>query len=124
MAPPFPPHTTCHIYRPATSPPAAPAVAGVRSLLQSSYARCLEQGENDPADWQWTHVLLVDRDTDIRDDYALGVPQATRDSVYIPTQSGTRYDVLFVERKGRGTPADHKKVYLRRYAPSWPSENV
>jgi hypothetical protein len=29
-----------------------------------------------------------------------------------------------VERRCRGTATDHKKVYLSRYLPTWPTNNL
>ncbi len=75
--------------------------------------------------WTWTHLMLVDVSADVRDGYDQGNWNATAgDSVYVPDQSGTPFQVLFVERVGRGTAQDHKRVFLDRKLPTWPTNNV
>jgi hypothetical protein len=49
------------------------------------------------------------------------------DSVYLPNQNGTPFYVVFIERVGKGTPFDHKRVYLQRCAGvviSWPTNDL
>jgi hypothetical protein len=105
-------------------PPAAPSVAAVPCCLTASYHKALEKGEGDGATLRFTHVLLVNVSVDIRDNYNLGGVGFFADSVYVPDQNGTRFTVIFVERKLRGTAADHKKVYLARKVPTYPTTNL
>jgi hypothetical protein len=121
MALPQQPNTTCDIYRSGNSPPAAPDVAGVACYLDGSYQRRLDVGEADSAALRFTHILRCALETDVRDAYDLGTIGATFDTVYVPDQNGTAFKVVFVERVGYGTPNDHKRVYLDRDAPSWPT---
>jgi hypothetical protein len=49
------------------------------------------------------------------------------DIVYAPNKNGTPFYVVFVERVGKGTPFDHKRVYLQRCAGTvvpWPTSNL
>jgi hypothetical protein len=49
------------------------------------------------------------------------------DTVYVPTKTGTPFTVVFVERVGKGTPFDHKRVYLQRESGlvvPWPTNDV
>ncbi len=121
-----PPNTTCDIYRPGTSPPANPAVENVRCHLKADYFLGLQIGEEaDKAGLKFTHTMLVEPDVDIRDDYEVANPSTMNsDAVYIPNQTGTEFLVVFVERKSKGTPEDHKKVYLRRLMPTWPTTEL
>jgi hypothetical protein len=118
-------NTTADIYRNANSPPSTPDVAGIRGLLQPDYAGGRRAHTNDPSK-AWTHVLMVDLSTDIRDGWLTGVPLQAGlfDKVYIPDQNGTLFSVVFVERVGWDTPQDCKRVYLRREQVSYPTNEV
>jgi hypothetical protein len=127
MTIPAPANTTCDIYRTGRAPPASPDVAGVSCRLTGSYYLGLEHGEGDPGILKYSHVMLVDVNTDIRDGYSLGGilgGAAAPDSVYVPDKSGVLYNVIFVERRNRGTSSDHKRVYLARTQPSWPATGL
>ena len=118
MALPQPPNTTCDIYRVGTAPPAAPATAAVPCVLRPDW-RDGQQATAGTRDW--THVLLVGPDVDLRDAYAGASTSAEQDSVYVPDQAGTRFKVVFIERVGAGTAGEHKRAYLDRQTPSWPT---
>src|SRR5262245_4527836 len=124
MSMPVTPNTTCDIYRTGNAPPAAPDVAAQACHLTADFYTGTEHGEGDATARRYSHVLLVGPGVDIRDDYNLGVMGANFDNVYVPDQNGTRFSVIFVERKLAGTPHDHKKVYLARWAPAWPTQEV
>ncbi len=121
MTLPVIPNTTCDLYRdPAFPPPNPPDLSGVRLVLIGDYGQYLERGEPGSS-WKFTHVALVELDLDIRDRYHLGNALPTKyDTLWVPDQNGTAYRVVFVERVGRGTALDHKRVYLLRAAPPWP----
>lgn len=125
MSLPFPANTTCDVYRNGRTPPATPDVEEVPCSLQADYARGRQAAAVD-ATIGWTHVLLVPLATDVRDGWDAGVPLQVGafDSLYVPDQDGTRFSVLFVERIGRGTQADCKRVYLRREQPVYPTNEV
>ncbi|HYT92915.1 MAG TPA: hypothetical protein VEL76_29630 [Gemmataceae bacterium] len=119
------PNTTCDVYRNGTAPPSAPAVAGVRGHLHADYWLRLQDGAGDGSSYQFTHILLVAADTDIRDGMiTFSFNAAQNDDVYIPDQNGTRFRVVAVEIHGRGQPGAVRKVYLDRYAPTWPTNNL
>jgi hypothetical protein len=119
---PLPANVTCDIYRNANNPPASPDVATVAGHLIAAYQRALEAGESRSAGDRYDYVLSVDVSVDVRDGYNVGsVAQA--DKAYIPDQNGVKYWVRFVERRGRGTPHDHKRVYLCRDAVTWPTSS-
>lgn len=122
---PFPQNNTCDIYRfGAASPPAAPSVAGVACLLLASYERREEAGEGDVNNVHFTHVMLVDVSVDIRDAMNNFASGATADTIYVPDKNGTPFLVICVERLGRGTLQDRKRVYLDRKRPTWPTDNL
>src|SRR5262245_40751958 len=125
MSLPMPPNTTCDIYRSGNAPPTAPDVKAVPCVLTAAYAGGLEADE-DATEFshKFTHVLLVDVATDIRDAYNQGVVGATADAVYVPDQNGTSFRVVFVERQQRGAAQDHKRVYVRRILPTWPTNEL
>jgi hypothetical protein len=97
---PFPTNNTCDIYRTGVLPPAAPALAGVVCYLVADFERRLESGEGDASGIHFTHVMFVDRAIDVRDNRASAFTPGMPDTVWIP------------------------KVYLHRYLPTWPSNNV
>jgi hypothetical protein len=125
MAIPVPSNTTCDIYRYGNAPPAVPDVSNVKAFLAPDYPRGRESAEGDTSKG-WTHLLLVDLDTDIRDGWSSGVPlqPGAYDRVYVPDKNGTSFSVIFVERLGRGTSADCKRIYLRREQPTYPTNEV
>jgi hypothetical protein len=61
---------------------------------------------------------------DIRDGYTGFLSQLVQDSVYVPDKNGTHFVVIFVERVDRGTPHEHKRVFLDRQVPAWPTDNL
>jgi hypothetical protein len=117
-------NNTCDIYRPGSAPPDAPDVAAVPCYLSSDFERRQEIGEDMDVGNKYTHVMLVDLTTDIRDGWNSFTNHGFSDIVYIPDQNGTAFRVTFVERKNRGQPGDHKKVYLNRKGPTWPTNNL
>jgi hypothetical protein len=113
-------NTTCDVYRGSNVPPAAPNVAGLACALVPKGASILTSG-------QYTHLLLVAPNADVRDDYSPGNLAAgpNADRVYIPDRNGTLFRVVLVRRKGRGTALDHKEVLLVRAAGvAWPTDNI
>jgi hypothetical protein len=122
---PMAPNTTCDVYRNGTAPPSAPAVAGLPGYLTADYRRRLEAGEADGPSSQFTHILFVDADADVRDgmvNFAFNV--LLHDDVYVPDQDGTRFRVVAVEILGKGQPGAVRRVYLDRHAPSWPTDEL
>jgi hypothetical protein len=118
MALPVPATTTCNIHRAGQG---SPAVTGVPCSLSSDYRDRRRRGEQMNANLRFSHILLVDVNTDIRDgwaDFASGSGNSA-DMVYIPDDSGTVFKVIFVGRLGRNTPMDCKRVYLMRTTPNW-----
>jgi hypothetical protein len=78
----------------------------------------------------FTHVLLVDSGTDIRDGYD-GTYGNNPDYASIPSGASpanyTLFIVIMVEGKGTTTAnngAAYFKVYLDRITPEWPTNNV
>jgi hypothetical protein len=125
MALPIAPNTTCDIYRVGVAPPAAPSVAGVPCFLKADWRAGQEAGDRPGSGaLNWTHVMLVDVSVDIRDVYAGQVAPAPQDSVYVPDQNGTRFLVMFIERVQRGSSQEHKRVYLERQLPVWPTNEL
>jgi hypothetical protein len=123
---PIPANTTCDIYRTGNAPPAAPNVPGVPCYLRPDWRAGQAEGTRTglPAGLTWTHVLLVDVAIDIRDRYVGTLADMVQDSVWIPDKNGTQFVVTFVERVGRGTSLDHKRVYVDRAAPAWPTNDI
>ena len=68
--------------------------------------------------------MLIDVSVDLRDSYTGQSLHMTQDAVYVPDKNGTRFRVIFIERVQRGTPHEHKRVYLDRHAPTWPSNEL
>lgn len=113
-------NTTCDVYVGGATPPAAPSTAAVPCYLVPRFQLGQEASEGD-LNYQWTHLMLVDKDKDVRDDYP-AVPTTCR--VYVPDKDGTGFNVVFVELVYRGLPGAHKKVYLDRRAPTFPTNEL
>jgi hypothetical protein len=88
----------------------------------SLVARFREGGVASEGDstFRWTHILFVGKDIDIRDNY----PDAPDSRVYVPDKGGTGFDIVFVELVNRGDPTEHKRVYLDRHDPTWPTNQL
>jgi hypothetical protein len=122
---PTPPNNTCDIYRSTNAPPAAPDVAAVPCYLKALYPQGLERGEGDPTNLKFTHSILVDTTVDIRDAYSLQQIGNTYDTIYIPDKNGTAWIVVFVEMVDLGIAAfQHKRVFLTRNLPTYPTSNL
>jgi hypothetical protein len=126
MALPLVPNTTCDIYRAGVTPPAAPAAGNIRCHFRPAPAPAAAKLETPVGTILYTHVLLVEAAVDIRDPYVgAGGSGSPEDGVYVPAGAASpRYQVVFVDRVGRGGPNDHKRVFLERQAPAWPSDNL
>ena len=119
---PMPANTTCDVYRAGNAPPAAPDVSAVPCLLRPAFREGQESTEGRTP---YTHVMLVAADVDVRDWYVGEGAYMTQDLVYVPSGgTAVSYRVRFAERVGRGTPQDHKRVYLDRLIPSWPTNDL
>ena len=125
MSLPVPANATCDIFHVGSMPPlGSPAATGVPCVLQCDWRGGQEAGDRNSSANMWTHVLLLDFSVDIRDAYTGNNSQSPQDAVFIPDQHGTRFNVIFIERVQRGTAHEHKRVYLDRQQPSWPSDDL
>jgi hypothetical protein len=124
MSLPISPNTTCDIYRSGITPPTSPAVAAVPCFLQADWRGGNEAGDRAVNTLAWTHFMLVDVSVDIRDAYTGHMTSTLQDTIYVPDQTGTAFNVMFVERLQRGTPQEHKRVFLDRQTPSWPTNEL
>lgn len=126
MASPLSANTTCDIYRSGNAPPANPDVASVPCYLKPDFRAGQEAGERGGAgnSLTWTHLMMIETSIDIRDAY-IGVSNVlVQDSVYIPDKNGTQFFVTFIERMHRGLATEHKRVYLDRQLPTWPTNEL
>jgi len=123
MSLPVTPNNTCDIYHPGNAPPAAPDVAAVPIFLKADWVGGQEHGEGRSTINNYTHVLLMDASVDVRDNWSPSGAAATN-SLYIPDKNGTPFNIIFVERVLRGTPQDHKRIYVQRQGPTWPTSNL
>ena len=125
MAVPVAPNTTCDIFRAGVFPPGgSPAVVGVPGFLKGDWRAGQEAGDRNVTELTWTHILLIDAGVDIRDGYTGASSLAQQDTVYIPDHTGTQFKVIFIERVQQGTPHEHKRVYLDRQTPTWPTNAI
>ena len=124
MSLPYAPNNTCDVYHTPNVPPAAPDVAGVNIYLKPDWVRGQEAGDRGANTLSWTHIMLAETGVDLRDYYGSAAAGAPQDFVYIPDQNGTRFQVTFIERVAVGTPLEHKRVYLDRVTPNWPTNNI
>jgi len=114
----MPANITCDIYHGNNVPPAPPDVAGATGYLEEDFSN-LKPVLN--PEFRYSHILRVETPVDLRDGYnAISVGSA----VYVPDQSGTRFQVQAVARVGRGTALDHKIAYLLRISLKWPTNDV
>jgi hypothetical protein len=131
MALPMPANVNVTVYR--TANPGAPYTFGaqVYASLPGYLVPVVHTGRFGSATWlKWTHMLMVGPGNDIRDAYNSQLDPA-RDNTKADTivlqdsvnqTNPTAYYVVFVEQIGRGTASEYLRVYLDRFAPTWPSD--
>jgi hypothetical protein len=124
MAQSPPANTTCDIYRPGFSPPAAPNVVGVKIFLTSDYQRREETGEGDASTLRYTHLALMPNGTDVRDLFGQFAGTGIGDACWVPDRNGTPFRVHKVDSVGIGTGNAYLRVYLDRGTPPWPTSNL
>ena len=118
MSLPMPANVTCDIYHGGNTPPGPPDVAGAAAYLEEDFSNLKPHDES--------VVCLVaparlEATVDVRDNYN-GVSAGS--ALFVPNQTGTKFQVQAVARVGRGTALDHKIVYLLRSVVTWPSDDV
>src|SRR4051812_14027890 len=125
MSLPVPANNTCDIYRNGNVPPADPDVPGVGVYIKSDWVGGQEPGDRRVNSLTWTHIMLVEFVVNIRDCYAGGeAANSLGDTVFVPDRNGIALNVIFIERIGRGTAQEHKRVYLDRQLVQWPAANL
>jgi hypothetical protein len=123
MAFPVPANTTCCVWRFGSYSPAAPALTGIPCYLQGDFMRRMETGESEVVSLRYSHVMLVDVAADVRDgSHNYGFSNG--DQVGVPDPHGTLFLVRWVEVHNRGSPQAHRRVYLDRQTPTWPTTNL
>jgi hypothetical protein len=127
MSLPMPANVTFDVYRDGNAPPDDPDVAAAIGHLRAEFRTGLATGQGPSEIGQiYTHILLAHLAVDIRDAYDAGAFDVGEpaDTIYIPDQSGTPFQVVFVERLERGAAFDHLRVYLNRRLPAWPTNQL
>lgn len=113
------PNTTCDLYVGPNSPPGVPDQAAVACHLDPDW-RLGAQNSQAVANDRWTHVMYVANNVDIRDLY----PNAPGGNLAcIPNLNGTAFVVVFVETVNR-SKAPYKRIFLKRNAPAWPTNEL
>jgi hypothetical protein len=116
MALPLAPNVTFDVFHNAGGPGGVPDVAGAVGYLSPiGNVTTLVNG-------LYTHILLVDLSVDVRD--LFGGSPTNADNVYIPDKTGTQFSIYLVERVNKGTRSDHKRCFLLRKQPTWPTNNL
>jgi hypothetical protein len=125
MAIPVAANATFDLFHLGSLPPlGSPAATGVAGFLKSDWRGGQEAGDRNNDALTWTHIMLVDISVDIRDGYVGASVFSPQDAVYIPDQHGTRFNVIFIELVQQGTAQEHKRVYLDRTTPTWPTNDI
>jgi hypothetical protein len=117
-------NTTCDVFR-VNNNTTTPNVAGVSVYLVPRFSAGGTHAFQSAL--EYSHVLYCDATIDIRDGYSGGTIGLTADNVWVPSYNagkGTKFTVVFVERIGRGTGVDHKRVYVQRLSPAWPTNDL
>jgi hypothetical protein len=112
---------TCDIYRAGSSTPVATNVP-CQLVPDLDRGRQRFSGEVNA----YTHYLIVDASVDVRDGSS-GIASnnpANADTVKVPgnnAAAAVSYTVVYVEYHNRGAAGEHKRVYLNRGTPAWPT---
>ena len=112
------PNVTFDVYRGSNAPPNPPDVAGQKGYLIDRFRNIKPPGSSTMPYGTYTHILRIALGVDVRDGPTGG------DTLYIPNQNGTSFAVKWIGREGRGTPLDHKVVYLVRSAAVYPGDQL
>lgn len=116
---PFPANDTCDIYRNGSSPPSAPAVAGVGihvvprfRNIKGSFAGL----------FHYTHVIYLPLGTDVRDSWN-GAPGPAGDKLYIADKNSGFYVVVqLVARRRLGSGYDYLEAYCHTGSITYPTD--
>lgn len=115
----------CQVYHNPNTPPNAPDVANVPCFLKPAWVAGQEHGDWAAFGLVWTHIMLVDSSVDLRDSYGgQEFLNTAGDIITIPDVNGTKFTVIFIELLHAGTPTEHKRVYLDRHLPTWPTNEL
>lgn len=115
-----PTNTTCDIYHMGNFPPAAPDVAGVPICLKPDFRAGMEGADGNSGQVVWTHTAVFALAVDVRDRFdAAPSFGGAGDDIFVPDQNGTRFLVMFLEKRG-----NNKIAYLKRSWPTWPTNNI
>ena len=118
MSLPMPANVTCDIYHGGNIPPGPPDVPGAAAYLEEDFSN-VKPMTSPP--FVYSHIMRLEATVDVRDGYSSA---SAGSAVFVPNQTGTRFQVQAVARVGRGTAVDHKIVYLLRAFVPWPSDDV
>jgi hypothetical protein len=102
---------TCAVYRPFGA--GTPTATGVACRLVPS----LERGQRTTHQLQWTHVLELAADAEVRDGITRSggnLVYADGDEVRVPDATGERFVVVWVEVYDAGLPSERQRAYLLR----------
>jgi len=116
MALPMATNVTLDIFHNGGGPTGTPDVSGVAGYL-TPVGNITTLNNS-----LYTNVLLLDTSVDVRDQFGGAV--GSTDNVYIPDKNGTKFAVYLVQRVGQGTRTDHKRCFLMRKLPTWPTNNL
>jgi|SRR6516165_11565260 hypothetical protein len=116
MALPVATNVTFDIFHNGGGPSGTPDVAGAAGYLTPV------ANVTTLIDGLYSHILLVDLSVDVRDPFNAG--PAVSDNIYIPDKNGTPFSTYLVQRVGQGTRNDHKRCFLLRKQPTWPTNNL
>src|SRR5262245_3980389 len=98
------PNTTCDIYRAGRTPPGdAPDLLAQRIRLEADYERRCETGESQDIGFRYTHIMTCNTSVDVRDGQGFFAAPLNPDTVYVPDKNGTKFNVIFVERRSPHT---------------------
>jgi len=113
----FIPNTTCDYFEAGKVVGVdVPDIAGLVCHLDGDF----KNGNAGTDKLRWTHLLLIDLNALVI--YTGSAETYSR--VYIPDESGTEFEVIFVEVLNRRTANAYKRVYLERKAVLWPTEEL
>ncbi len=134
MSLPVPVNIAVDIYR--TCNPSSPYTLGTLSAsgVKGHLRPTATNGRFGSASYlKWTHILYLPAGTDVRDAYNSQLDPARdntlADTVVVPDSAvggrKTAYYAVYVEVVARGSPLQHLRVYLDRFAPNgWPTDSV
>lgn len=113
----FLPNTTCDYFQAGHQPGIDAAdISGLPCYLDGDFKR----GNSATGKLRWTHRMSIAKSASV----SISGSEVNPCRVFVPNESGTCFDVIFVQQPNRGKANAIQQVYLERKNVNWPTQEL